>query len=405
MPNFAYTARDTTGRTHRGTVDSDSADGAVRGLRQRGWMIIDVRRSTNADNSVWSSLTAWDPMSLLPVRSVDVEISLQQIATMLRGGLTLLAALQTVAKQAERPAMRQVWIDVTTSVQEGASLAEALRKHSCFEPIVVQLVRVGEQTGHLDDVLRQAAQSLESSRKLTGSVMAALAYPTLVVVAAIGVTVYMLAFLIPKLKVFLAALGKKLPPMTQFLVDLSTFMQIHGVSILATAALAIGALVAAYFWPPGRMTIDYLLLRIPVIGHLLQLSGTVVFARGMKILLTSGITLIESLATVEGLISNRFLAARVASARETVLRGGSFTEGMSEGFGFPPLVPAMLSVGESAGTLDIVSDEIARFHDEQLQSTLQQLSAILEPAITVVIGGIVGFVYIAFFMALFAASG
>ncbi len=153
------------------------------------------------------------------------------------------------------------------------------------------------------------------------------------------------------------------------------------------------------------MAFDQRLLRVPVIGNLMRLAGTASFARALGILLRSGITLLEGLRTVEELLANRYLASRVTAARQAVIQGGALSDLLTTDHAFTPMLARMVAIGESAGTLDEVLDEVAKFHETQLQAAIRQLSVIVEPLIIVVVGAIVGFVYIAFFMALFSAGG
>jgi type II secretory pathway component PulF len=324
---------------------------------------------------------------------------------MLRSGLTLLNALTTVAEQADRAAMRRIWTDVGSRIQEGASLADAMGRHPRFAPLVVQLVRVGEQTGHLEPVFVRAADALEHRRHLRTSLLTALAYPTVVVLAAIGVAGFMTFFVIPKLERFLSTIGRRLPTITQWLLEVSRFTQAYALYALLGLAVLVAVVIALYFWPPGRLWIDRLILRVPLVGKMLRLAGTVAFANGLSALLRSGITVLEGLRTIERLLSNRYLGTQVAGAREAVLHGGNLADPLGRPHGFMPLLSRMVAVGESAGTLDEVLDETARFYEAQLRSTIRQFSVIVEPIIIIVVGGIVGFVYIAFFMALFAAGG
>lgn len=379
---------------------------AVAGdLRNRGWVVVEVRSEEAREASSGIRLVSLNPANWLPVRSSDVEVSARQIAVMLRSGLTLLNALQTVSEQAPRPAMGRIWQDVARRIQEGAGLADAMAEHPQFSQIVVQLVRVGEQTGHLEAVLTRAADTLEGRRLLRSQLLTALTYPTIVFVAAIGVTIFMMVSVIPKLQTFLAALGRRLPPMTQLLIDVTDFVNAHLVHAGIGLTVLIATVITLRSWPPGRLQMDRYLLRVPVIGKLLRLTGTVLLARGLSTLIRSGVTLLEGLRTVERLLSNRYLALRVAEARDAVMQGGALAETLETKGSFMPMLAGMVAVGESAGTLDEVLEEVARFYEDQLQRAIRQLAALVEPAIIVVVGGIVGFVYISFFMALFAAAG
>jgi len=404
MPNFQFRARDSSGRPQAGTLDAPSAQATVQALRTRGWMVVEVREAVS-EVSVGELWKRYNPLELLPPRSVEIEQSGKQLAVMLRGGLTLLTSLQAVSRQSERYRMQRLWGRVALRIQEGAAFADAMTESKSFPLLLVQMVRVGEQTGNLEQTIDRAADTLERRRHLKSSLMTALAYPSLVLVAALGVTAFMVVGVIPKLKTFLDGMGRKLPPITQLLVDVSTAVRTylpHAVVVMLILTLGFIALYCNKF---GREAIDRRLLRIPVIGKLLRLAGTAAFSRSLGILIRSGITLLEGLRTTEDLLSNRYLANRVSAARQAVMQGGTLAEPLAADYAFTPMLSRMVSVGESAGTIDEVLDEVARFHESQLQAAVRQLSVIVEPCIIVVVGGIVGFVYIAFFMALFSAGG
>jgi type IV pilus assembly protein PilC len=401
MPLFTFNARDLSGRPQQGTLNAATAAAVVDNLRGRGWLVLQVQPAAAAGTGNLPRLPAW---LVRQPKSVDIELCLQQLATMIRAGLTLLDALSTLAKQTRRAGTRQVWQRVVNDLQEGSSLAEALAKHRCFPPFVIQLMRIGEQTGQLERVLTQSAEAMENRRHLRSSLMTALLYPSIVLAAALGVTAFMMLHVIPKLQVFLKALGKKLPAMTQVLLDVSDLCQAYWLYVLVGTVLVAGGTVAVYCWPPGRLLIDRSLLRLPVIGVLLRVSATAAFAHGLSVLLSSGITLLEALRTVERLHRNHCLARQVAHAREAVMRGGNLANALATQHTFMPLLSSMVAVGEASGMLDDVLGEAARFHELQLKSILKRLSILIEPAITIVVGGIVGYVYISFFLALFAAG-
>ncbi len=376
----------------------------VTSLRERGLLVVEVSEAGKAvPTTNWFSLL--NPFRWLPPRSADIEISLQQMAVMLRSGLTLLTTLKTIAEYSQSWRMRRTWEAVAEKIQHGASLADAMAEHRCFPRLVIQMVKVGEQTGTLEQVVTRAAEALERRRFLRTHILTAMFYPTIVFFAAIGVAAFMVVFLIPKMKVFLSALGRKLPAMTQNLVDIADFVQAYGLYIAISLTATVAALIAAYIWPPGRLVIDRLILRMPITGKLLRLALTIQFSYGLAVLLRSGITLVEGLRTVEQLHNNRWAAGQVGEARASVLRGGGLAPTLTAPGVFLPMLSRMVAVGESAGTLDDVLMEVARFHEAQLQSTIKLFSTIIEPIVIVVVGVIVGYVYIAFFLALFAAAG
>lgn len=165
------------------------------------------------------------------------------------------------------------------------------------------------------------------------------------------------------------------------------------------------ASVAFYLWPMGRMIVDRFALRLPLIGLILRTAATALFARSMAILLQSGIPLLEALRAAQTLHANRFLAALLDRTRRGILDGASLAEGLQEPKAYTPMLSKMVAVGEASGTLDEILENVAEFHEQSLQALIKQLSALVEPAIIIIVGGIVGYVYIAFFVGLFAATG
>ncbi|MEI6234541.1 MAG: type II secretion system F family protein [Planctomycetota bacterium] len=411
MAAFSFEAFDRDGARSSGMLNADSQSAASGELRSRGLIVLSLNAlgaqvagpSDSAQKSAGFSLS---PSSWLPPARVDVELGLQQIASMLRAGMTLLAALRTAAEHARRHSMRRVWEQVADRIQAGGSLAEALQRHPrCFPEFVVQLVHVGEASGALDTVLTRAAEQLERSRALKLTMLNALMYPFIVTVLAVGVAAYMMISLMPKLQKFLAGRHRKLPPITQMLMDVSAWFQHYAGMVGIGLVLVIVGLVAIRRWPPGRMALDIFSLRVPVIGTALRTAATASFARTMSILLDSGVTLVRSLEILEHLLENVAYRRVIGAARETVMNGGSLSGSLATGKLFMPMLSRVTAVGEATGSLDTVLAETASFHEKQLAATVRWLSIVIEPAILLVVGGIVGFVYISFFVALYSVAG
>ncbi len=403
MPTFRYMSRDASGSSHSGVVAAGSMKILTAELRSRGLLVIDLEA---VGGSEAGDRLSWNPRTWLRGNRFDAELGFQQLAVMLHSGLSLLTALRTVADQARRPRAAAVWRAVAERVEHGSTFGNALAQHpKMFPHHAVQLVSVGEATGNLDSALERAAGHLERSRQLRLTVINALAYPAIVTLMATGVALFLVGWVIPKLEKYLNARGRSLPPLTQTMLDSVAFAREN--LPLVAILLAAGCLGVFFVrrWPPGRLTTDRILLRLPVIGSVLKLSGTANVSRGLSVLLESGVTLLEGLRTAGGLVGNRAQAARIESTRETVLRGGTLAAGLGAGTEFLPMLPRMAAVGESAGTLPPVLDDVARFHENQLLAFIRRMSVLIEPVIIVVVGGIVGFVYIAFFLALFSLAG
>ncbi len=401
MPEFQYKARDSQGTNHAGSVTAASKNLAVSQLRERGWVVLGLDSETSPRGIDAMGSELW---KRLPPRAVNVEISLQQLAMMMRSGMTLLAAIDSVVEQSSGASLKRIWRDVSSQIQAGKGMSVAMQRHSCFPEFVVRLAKVGEETGNLDAVLGRAAQTMRERRDAKESIVSATIYPLLILVMALGVTAYMVVYLIPRLENYLQSLGKDLPAMTQGLIDGSFWLR-DNYPILAIALVAIPtAIWMFYVSPEGRVVVDRLLLRVPMLGRLLRLGETSTFARSLSMMLKSGVTLTEGLGSVEKIVGNRYLRRAISDARENIIRGGSLADAFKQKGAFSPMLAKMAAVGQETGELDRVLDEVALLQDSQFKSLVKRLNAILTPLLTIIIGGVVGYVYIAFFMALVAAS-
>ncbi len=401
MPTFTWIAKDAEGRTKRGSGSAASEGALLQSLRTDGLVTLEVRGAAEPaggpDRPLWHRVAR--------PRSEDVELGLQQIAFMLGSGLPLTSALETCALQSLRGSMAWTWRHVSERIRAGVSFSDALLEHRCFPRVAVTMVKLGEATGILEEVLNRAADSMERRRLLRQSVMTALAYPAIVLVLAVGVVAFMMIALIPKLTKFLLGFHRKLPPVTQLLVDISAFVQQHaaGIGIGLAAGAAVLAVLRA--WPPGRLATDGLILRGPVVGRIVRLAETSTFARNLGVLVASGVRITDALDVVAPLLSNARSAAVVRASRERILQGSPLSEPLSVPGPFYPMLASMVAVGERSGTLDEVLLQVAGFHEARLQVLIRRLGAIIEPVVIIVVGGIVGFVYLAFFLAIYSIVG
>ena len=404
MPTFEYKARDAGGRVLAGTEAAASGMQLAALLRERGLLVLRVAAVQNRPKPSWDRL---NPAGWLPATALDVEIGLQQLAAMQHSGLSLLAALQTVSEQARRPRAAAMWRVVRERIEQGDTLSGALGGFPrVFSGYVVQLVRVGEHSGELDAMMARAADHLEQSRNLRLMLVNALTYPVLVALMAVGVAGFMVLNVIPKIQRFLSGQGRGLPPITQQLLDVSDWLRLYLPHVGIAAGVAAVGLWAVWRWPQGRYVMESALLRVPVVGPTLRLAGTAAFARGLGVLVESGVTLVDGLRTAEHLVGNRVLASRIGQAREAVMRGERLGGALGGRWGFLPMLSRMVAVGEETGTLGRALSDAARFHEARLLAVIRRLSALIEPVMILVVGGIVGFVYTAFFVSLFSlASG
>ncbi|MDO9139144.1 MAG: type II secretion system F family protein, partial [Methylobacter sp.] len=282
---------------------------------------------------------------------------------------------------------------------------DALTEHSAFSEFTVQLIRVGEQTGNLSAVMDEAANEVKASRKLKKQITTALRSPAFSLLMAIGIIIFMMTGLIPEIKKLLKMMGKPMPPITKALIDTSDWVLANGLMMSVSATVAVVTFIVFYNWPPSRWWIDKYALKMPVIGYVLRLSGTVLFCRAMGLLLRSGVVMVDALTTIEKLHVNKYMASRISLARNQIMQGSSLADQMEIESGYMPLVLQMTRVGENSGTLDQILTEMTEYHDELLKQAIATLTGMIAPAMTIFVGGVIGFVYAAFLVAMFAAAG
>jgi len=402
MALFTYTARNRSGQQLGDSIDSVSRDAAIAALRAQGLLVlqIDEVKKTNKNRQSFS----FNPLDYRSIREKDLEHEFHQIAVMLRSGISLLDALELTATHA-RIGAQKTWDSLIERIQQGSSFSDALAEHAIFSEFTIQLIHVGEQTGHLYTVMDQAADQMKSSRKLKKQITSALKYPAFTLLFAIGLVIFMLTSIVPEIKKLLKIMGKPMPPMTQALIDISDWFVVNGLFLSILGVSSVITFVVLYNWPPSRWWIDKLALKIPLLGNIISLSGTVLFSRAMSLLLRSGVVISEALVTMEKLHVNKFMASRIAYAHNKIVLGGGLAESLAVQSGYRPLLLQMVSVGENSGTIDEILEEMASYHDELLQQSIAQLTGMIAPFMTIFVGGLVGFVYAAFLTAMFSAAG
>lgn len=405
MSSFAFEARDGTGRPHSGVMEAADSSALARQLRSQGWLVLEVRA---LDEPIPPSGAAprRARSGLLPATRFDVETALRQLALMIDSGLTLLDALRAVGEHARRRRMGQVLESVAARIEAGATLFEAVARHPRqFPPLVQELIHAGEMSGTLDVAFERAAAHLEARRGLRAAAAQALLYPSIVLALAVLVSGFMIVNVIPRLESFLAASNRSLPAITQALLDVSHWFDRHGLQLaVALPALAV-LLIVLDRQPSTRMVLDRTSYAIPLLGRVRTLAGTALFARSLSVLIENGVPLVQALRTVERLLERPVLRGAIERARQRVVEGGSLASSLARATGIAPIVAKMISIGERSGMLGRVLEDAARFHEQELAAWIRRMSFVVEPVITIVIGSIVGFVYIAFFVAMFSLAG
>jgi type IV pilus assembly protein PilC len=337
------------------------------------------------------------------VNAGDVAIFSRQLATMLAAGIPLVQAFEIVGNGNDKPAMQRLILDVKADVEGGTSLHEALGKHPLyFDDLFVNLVEAGEQAGALESLLDKIATYKEKTEALKKKVKKALFYPAAVLIVAVLVTVILLVFVIPQFESLYKGFGANLPAFTQFVINVSNFVQHKGVFVAAV----IGGAGFTFFYfkkrsKKMREVLDRISLKMPVIGPILNKSAIARYARTLSTMFAAGVPLVEALDSVAGATGNIVYENAVLRMRDEVATGQRLQRAMEQTGLFPNMVNQMIAVGEESGSLDEMSGKVATFYEAEVDNAVDAMSSLLEPLIMVVLGVLVGGLVIALYLPIF----
>src|SRR5262250_1864013 len=333
----------------------------------------------------------------------DIAIFSRQLATMLAAGIPLVQAFEIVGAGHEKPAMQKLILDVKSDVEGGTSLHEALGKHPLyFDDLYVNLVEAGEQAGALESLLDKIATYKEKTEALKKKVKKALFYPAAVLVVAVIVTIVLLVFVIPQFEALYKGFGANLPAFTQFVIHISQIVQHDGFFI----AMVVGGLVWAFIYFKKRSRamrefLDRLVLKLPVIGPILNKAAIARYARTLSTMFAAGVPLVEALDSVAGATGNIVYENAVNKMRDEVSTGQRLQRAMENTGLFPNMVNQMIAVGEESGSLDEMYGKVATFYEAEVDNAVDAMSSLLEPLIMMVLGVLVGGLVIAMYLPIF----
>jgi type IV pilus assembly protein PilC len=395
MATFSYTVRDSAGQTRSGTSEAENAEILRRRLQEQGFTVADITQTAGGKKRAAGG--GWGRVKL-----GDLSIFCRQFSTMIDAGVSLVRALDVLAEQTQNPKLRRMLIDIQQEVESGQTLSKAMSKYpKTFSNLFIGLIKAGEVGGVLEEALQRLSGFLEKDMELRRKVKAALTYPVIVVVVAVGIVVGLTTFIVPKFVELFRDLGvKDLPWMTQVLVDFSDFLKQRwwmGLIIVVATYM-----VTKYFGTTrvGRRVIDRIKLKVPVFGKLHHKIALARFSRTLGTLLVSGVPILQALETVAGTVGNGIIAEAVMQARARIREGDRINDPLEKSRMFPPMVVHMISIGEESGALDSMLGKIAEFYEQEVEATLQSLTSAIEPVLIVLLGFCVGFIVIAMFMPL-----
>ena len=405
MPAYEYRARDRTGKVITASMEAASQRDVATALRDKGLIPTEIKAPKSGLNAD-IKLPAWLDIGSKP-NARDVTLFSRQFATVINAGLPVVQSLSILQKQAEKQGLKDALKKVREDVETGLPLSEALAKFpGIFNRLYIYLVRAGEASGNLDGILERIASYQEKQAALRGKLKSAMTYPTVVMVIALGVTYFLLTGIVPQFAGILTQLGGELPLITRILMSISDFL----VNQWYLLPVIIGSLVFgvgyAYRTDKGRHIIDRLLLKMPIIGNLVQKTAIASFSNTFGLLLKSGVNIIESIEITKGTAGNVIVEDVLSEAKQAVQRGEQISATLVDHpLVFPPLVSSMIAIGEETGAVDGMLEKIASFYEREVNEAVEGLTAALEPMLIVFLGGVVGFIVAGMFLPMFAIIG
>jgi len=400
MPLFEYAGFDTGGRRVTGTIDSNGRKVASQALRDRGVFPTSLEPLAARARGYRHWFGGGQRLAV-----AELAAATRQLATLLGAGLALDDALGTVAEQAEHPLLHRTLISLREEVRQGEALHAALAGHpKIFPDLYVSIVRVGEDSGTLDQALARMADFLENQARVRSRIQAALAYPLLMSVVGVGILGFLFAFVVPKITRMLEELGQALPWPTVILIQANRIATGYWWLFLPLVAAASYLFDRYRRTEHGRLHIDRLLLDIPVFGRLQLLIATARFARTLAILLSNGVPLLKALEIARSLLGNSNLRQAVEKAGRRVQEGGSLAGALRESALFPPMLIQVTAAGEKSGQLEEMLTRVADSYEHQTDLAITGMLSLLEPLMILVMGGVVGFVVLAILLPIFQAS-
>ena len=392
MPGYSYVAVDSRGKEKRGRMDAANREEVVQQLKNDGLIPVSIKEQGVFNKEIDFSIGK-------KVKPRDLSVFCRQFVSITQAGVPMKEALQMLTEQTENKYLKQAVANVLANVEKGNTLADSMAaEKDIFPDIMVHMVEAGESSGSLDTSFARMAVHFEKEAKLKATIRKATIYPIILIFAVIGVIAVMLLFVIPIFIDMFADLDVEMPALTMGVMNLSKWTAGHWYVILAVIVAVILAYQAIYRTDQGRLKIDLIKMKIPLLGKLNVKSTCAQFARTMSTLMAAGVPTIACLETVAKIVKNIHYKNALMKAREEVMKGIPLSEPLETSGVFPPMVYHMTSIGEDTGNMEDMLTKLADYYDEEVEITTQSVLAAMEPLIIVFMALIVGTLVIAVIM-------
>ncbi len=395
MSTYVFKAIDLAGGKARGEVEADSKQAVSDQLKQRGLIVLDI-----ADKH---SSREIELAFMQRVKATELAVFARQLSTMISSGMSILRALYVLEEQTESKFLKETIVAVRKDVEAGLSLSDAMARHpKVFSQLFVAMTQAGEMGGVLEDALIRVADQLQKDASLRRQIKAAMVYPTMVIIFAVGVMMALVAFLVPVFVGVFKQFGGELPALTKVSVGLSEMVTGYWWLMFGSAAAIAISFIKWKKTTWGRRQWDHFRLHVPMkIGAIVQQVAVARWSRTLASLTSAGVPLLQALDITGRTGGNVAIEEAMEGVIASVKRGGTIAAPLAQAPIFPSMVTHMVGVGEETGALDAMLDRVAEFYEEQVEASVKALTSILEPIMIILIGGIVGFIVISMYLPLF----
>ena len=422
MPNFKYSAIGADGRTVRGSLGAGNQQELVEELRRRNLMPLKIESKGGADApepAAPAAAAAPSPaVATLPKapskgisfmkarpgvkRKEEMVLFTRQLATMIGAGIPMLESLEILREQAESKQFAMLLDMVIGDVRGGQDLSTSLARHpKVFSDVYVSMIKAGEASGQIDDILERLADYMEATQRLKRDIKSAMTYPVVSLCMIFGITAFLMMGIVPKFKEVFSSLDVELPGLTKGILAVSDFTQEQWPLVLGAMVVAFMLLMVYKKTDRGSWQWDWLMLHMPVFGALFRKVGLSRFSKTFSTMLKSGVPILGALDIVADTAGNRLIKDAVIKARENVRQGDSLAKPLASSPIFPPMVTRMIGIGEKTGSLEQLLEKISEFYDEQVRATVKALTSLIEPIMIAVMGVMVGTICLSVFLPIF----
>jgi type IV pilus assembly protein PilC len=404
MPKFAYKALNKDGKEIFGVLESETQALAINDIRTIGLYPTQVREARKSDERrARREKTGISEFYIGGLKTKQIMIMTRQLSTLIDAGLPLLRSLNVLLAQLKPCKLRDVLREVSADIQQGSTFAEGLAKHPrAFDRLYVNMVRAGEVGGMLEVVLSRLAVFMERRQALKRRVRGALVYPIAVIVIASGIVSFLLVKVVPIFADVFADFGGDLPAPTKFLMNAGQFMQYQWWMLLLVANSTIISLKLLSKSKSIKRVTDRVFLKIPLLGDLITKVAVARFARTLGTLITSGVPILQALKITKETIGNEVIQNAIQKVHDSIKEGDTIAAPLDESKVFPAMVVNMIDVGEETGQLDSMLMKVADIYDAEVEAAVEAMLALMEPAIIIILGGVIGFIVISLYLPIFS---